>query len=462
MKTVAIIGGGLSGLSLATELVDEGFDATILEKNKYLGGRASNTIDKKFNDPVPIGPHVFVTAYHNFRRFLGKIEAHHVIVWERNFLTEIIYKGKHYQIKTSKLPHPFYLIPMHFNYKFTTLKEKLSSLMLITKVYMSSYQELEKLDNLNAYEYLIENGLTKGAIDKFLRLLVLSCINLPLELCSAAEFTFLMKHWLELKHRNFGFARGGLGDIYTKKAEEYILKRNGKILKNTSVSKIVFEEGKINYLIVKDGDKDQKVKADLYVSTLTPVDLRNLLPEDILFTDFFKNLNAFEGVPYISVNLWFDRKITNKRFWTLLNTDDTPDYMNTDFYDMSNILPGERSYSFIASNIIYSKPYSKMADEEIVKKTLEELKEAFPNMDAKLKHYHIHRIPYVIYAEYPGILKHQLGQKTPISNFYLTGDWTMKYVPQCMETAVASGYRCAEQILKDFGVNKKICNEKFS
>lgn len=462
MKTVAIIGGGLSGLSLATELVDEGFDVTILEKNKYLGGRASNIIDEKFHDPVPIGPHVFVTAYHNFRRFLEKIEAHHTIVWERKFVTEVVYKGQHCQMKISNLPHPLYLLPPFLSYKFITLKEKLSTLIITAKVYMSSYQELEKLDNLNAYEYLIENNVEKGAIDKFLRLLAITCLNVPLELCSAAEFSILMKHWLELRHRHFGFARGGLGDIYTKKSEEYIVKRNGKILKNTHVKKIIFKEGKIDSFLIERKDKETNLKADLYISSLHPVDLRMLLPEDILFTDFFKNLNAFEGVPYISVNLWFDRKITNKRFWTLLNTSDTSDYMNTDFYDMSNILPGERNYSFITSNIIYSKPYNKMADREIVKKTLQELRETFPNMEAQLKHYSIHRIPYVIYAQYPGMIKHQLSQKTPIQNLYLTGDWTMKYVPQCMEAAVASGYRCAEQILKDFGINKKIYNEKLS
>ena len=59
MSKAVIIGGGLSGLSLATELVDKGFQVTVIERKHYLGGRASNAKDIKTRDPIPIGPHIY-------------------------------------------------------------------------------------------------------------------------------------------------------------------------------------------------------------------------------------------------------------------------------------------------------------------------------------------------------------------------------------------------------------------
>ena len=88
-KKVVIIGAGLTGFSLASELAGE-FDIEIIETKSYLGGRASNTYDRKMDDPVPIGPHVFCQSYSNFFSFLKKIGAHRHIEWERQVFLEII------------------------------------------------------------------------------------------------------------------------------------------------------------------------------------------------------------------------------------------------------------------------------------------------------------------------------------------------------------------------------------
>src|SRR3990167_9050788 len=458
-KKVIIIGGGLAGLSLATELVDENFDVVVLEKHKNLGGRASNTFDRKMGDPVPIGPHVFVTAYNNFRRFLEKINVARAICWERKIFLEVVYKKRHYKFRISHIPRPFYMLPWIAGYPFISWIDKLSHIRLASKISFSSDRYLESLDDTNAYDFLINLGVTENSINKFWRFFVLSLLNVPIELCSAAEFGLLMKHWSRLKNRKFGFAKFGLGDIFAEAAERYIEKKGGLVYHNTTVNKISFEKDKIDHLVVCHNNNSEKFKADMYVSTVNPVDLREMLPTDIRFSDFFRSINAFEPVPYMSVNIWFDKKISNKKFWALLNDSKTPRNINTDFYDQSNIYSTRKDHSYITSNIIYSKPYQDMSDAEIVGKTVEEIKEAFPHFDGKLIHSHVHRIHYVIYAPYPGMRRHKLPHKTPLQNFYLGGDWTAKELTQCMESAVRSGYRCAEEILQSFSVNKKICDE---
>ncbi len=436
-------------MSLATELSDKGFLVEIIEKKHYLGGRASNTIDNKMQDPVPIGPHVFVSAYNFLKAFLKKVKADEEISWQRRIFLELYYKGSYQVLKTYRLPGALYMLPWLLFYRFVGMFDKLSNIRLMLFIQFSSKEDLEIYDSQNVLDFLKSYGVTENFINKFWRLFVLSLLNLPLELCSAGEFCLLLKEWTNLKTPHFGFTKVGLGDLYTIKSQEYLENRGAKFHFDSEICKIDFSKSEIEGIQIKTKRKKKKIFGDIYVSTLNPMDLRNLLPEEILFSNFFRGLNVFEPVPYISVNLWFDKKITNKKFWALVNDEETSKYMNTDFYDQSNIYKSRKNQSYITSNIIYSKAYEKMTDKEIVKKTLEELKESFPKMKANIIHYHIHRIPYVIYAPFPGVRQYKPERQTPYKNFYLTGDWTVKEIPQCMEAAVRSGYECAELIEKN-------------
>ena len=57
MKKIVIIGGGITGLSVAWKLSENGYDVTVIESDKSIGGLAKTIeIEKYFFD---IGPHSF-------------------------------------------------------------------------------------------------------------------------------------------------------------------------------------------------------------------------------------------------------------------------------------------------------------------------------------------------------------------------------------------------------------------
>ncbi len=81
-KSVLLVGGGLSGLITGCELLDRGFDVTILEKNSTLGGRLRSWRDEKFGEaskdpewtghPIEHGTHLVFNFYKNFRDVLAR------------------------------------------------------------------------------------------------------------------------------------------------------------------------------------------------------------------------------------------------------------------------------------------------------------------------------------------------------------------------------------------------------
>jgi 15-cis-phytoene desaturase len=168
-----------------------------------------------------------------------------------------------------------------------------------------------------------------------------------------------------------------------------------------------------------------------------------------------QDLEAFEPSPYISVYLWFDRKLTTETFWTRIWS---PATLNYDFYDLSNLRRdlADRG-SVIASNIIFSHRAHDMNDREIVAATIEELAEFVPHARmSSVLHAAVHRIPQAIPCPKPGTECKRWRTVTAVPGLLVAGDWTHTHFPASMESAVASGLRAAEHLWKSLQAPKRL------
>ena len=72
-----VIGGGLSGLSTAVNLVDSGLRVTLYESSSNLGGRCRSYFDKKLDQTIDNGNHLVLSGNEYVRKYLKKIGSHH-------------------------------------------------------------------------------------------------------------------------------------------------------------------------------------------------------------------------------------------------------------------------------------------------------------------------------------------------------------------------------------------------
>ena len=80
-KKVAIIGGGLSGLSCAKYLSDAGHEPVVYEARDVLGGKVSAWQDKDC-DWIETGLHIFFGAYPNIMNLFAELDIHDRLQWK--------------------------------------------------------------------------------------------------------------------------------------------------------------------------------------------------------------------------------------------------------------------------------------------------------------------------------------------------------------------------------------------
>ncbi|NOR72703.1 MAG: FAD-dependent oxidoreductase, partial [Mariprofundaceae bacterium] len=81
---IAIIGGGLCGLTSAIRLTEKGHDVHLYEAAPALGGRTRSFYDTTVDEWVDNGPHLLIGAYKATRELLESVGAGGNITWQRS------------------------------------------------------------------------------------------------------------------------------------------------------------------------------------------------------------------------------------------------------------------------------------------------------------------------------------------------------------------------------------------
>ena len=125
---VAVIGGGLAGITAAITLAESGADVTLLEARPRLGGATCS-----FNRDgliVDTGQHVFLGCCSAYRGLLARLGmTEHAPLQDRFDVTVLAPGGtvpKQARLRRTALPGPLHMLPALGRYPFLSLSERMS------------------------------------------------------------------------------------------------------------------------------------------------------------------------------------------------------------------------------------------------------------------------------------------------------------------------------------------------
>ncbi|VFQ83715.1 unnamed protein product [Cuscuta campestris] len=464
---VVIAGAGLAGLSTAKYLADAGHKPILLEARDVLGGKVAAWKDDD-GDWYETGLHIFFGAYPNIQNLFGELGINDRLQWkEHSMIFAMPSKPGEFSRFDflEALPSPLNGIwAILKNNEMLTWSEKVKFAIGLLPAMLGGQSYVEAQDGVSVEEWMRKRGIPDRVTDEVFIAMskALNFIN-PDEL-SMQCILIALNRFLQEKHGSkMAFLDGNPPERLCLPIVEHIESRGGQVRLSSRIKKVQLnKDGSVNSFLLNNG---AIVHGDAFVFA-TPVDiLKLLLPEDWKEIPYFKRLEKLVGVPVINVHIWFDRKLKNTYDHLLFSRSE----LLSVYADMSVTCKEYYNPNQSMLELVFApaEEWISRSDSEIIDATMQELSKLFPDeisadqSKAKIVKYHVVKTPRSVYKTVPGCEPCRPLQKSPISGFYLAGDYTKQKYLASMEGAVLSGKLCAQAIVKDYEslLARRLANE---
>lgn len=450
---VLIVGGGFAGLSAGVALAQAGYGVRLIEQKPHLGGRARSFVDSTTGCVVDNGQHLFMGCYHDTLRFLETIGTlDHIRFQPRLTLQFLDRRGDATSLACPSLPAPWHLLAGVLASSNFTSREKLEILRLGRDLDAPSSEGSRSSAQLTVDEWLRRLGQSENLRRHFWDLLAIAAMNEDSRLASAAVFERVLRLALFRSpgDSRLGLAVTGLSECYTQAASDFILAHGGSVDTNCDVSRFLISDGACRGVGLRDSTT---LEASVVLSAVPSFSFVELLPADLTRSEpLFERLRALRPAPIISVNLWFDRPLTDQDFIGLRGT--TVQWL----FNKGRILsrPELRASNsrfpqggYISLVISGAHDHVARSKEDLQALALRELGEVIPaSREAVLLHSLVLKERFATFSPTPAAESVRPPATTPVRNLYLAGDWTSTGLPATIEGAVKSGYTAAQAILE--------------
>lgn len=445
---VALFGAGVAGLSAAIELLDRGHTVEIYEKRKVLGGKVSVWKDSD-GDSVESGLHIVFGGYAQLQEYLSRIGAADNFQWKEHALIYAEPDGRQSFFRKANLPSPWAEVVGGLQADFLTMWDKISLIKGLFPALAGDEEYFRSQDHMTYSEWHRLHGASEHSLEKLWKAIALAMNFIEPNVISARPMITIFKYFgTNYEATKFGFFRKNPGESMIEPMRHYIQKKGGRIFIDAPLSRFELNEDEtVRCAVLRDG---HKIEADAYISALPVHNVRKVVPNEWLRHDYFRNLHEFVGSPVANCQLWFDRKITDTD--NLMFSQGT---IFATFADVSITCPedfqagtGSATGGSVMSLVL--APAHQLMDlpnETIISMVMKDIHDRFPkSRDAKLLKSTLVKIPQSVYKAVPDVDKFRPDQVSPISNFYLAGDYTDQKYLASMEGAALSGRQVAEKV----------------
>jgi len=441
-QEVLIVGGGFAGLAAGVALARAGRRVRLLEQKPHLGGRARSFTDPATGAMVDNGQHLLMGCYHSTLEFLKEIGTLDRIALQPTLRVHFLEPGgKLTTLRCPNLSSPWHLLMGVLRSNSFTWSEKIQIARLARKL-QGEERSGNSAAGLTVEEWLTRLGQSERVRRIFWDLISIAALNENPRRAAAAIFERVLRLALFTSRADSCLAvpRTGLSECYTDAARAYIENRGGRVEPGRSIKAFCIAGGVSDGVLLSDG---QKLEAANVISAVPWHEFVRLVPGDLLRADpYFTNILALRPAPIISINLWFDRPITELDFAGLRGT--TVQWM----FNRSQIPgAGENAVSLVLSG---AHAHISRPKEELLSTAIHDLAGLLPeSRAAKVVHSLVIKERFATFSPCVGVDALRPAAKSPIRGLYIAGDWTATGLPATIEGAVQSGQEAAKQVTQE-------------
>jgi len=414
---VAILGGGITGLTAAQELNKKGLKVVLIEKMPELGGlllcvKAGKTYVEAYYH------HFFVDDNYLIDK-LKELKLDKKIEWVYT-TTAFLFEDGIYELSAPQ--HILFFKPL-------SLLEKLQFIKLMLKI---KFARKDELDGITAKKWIIKNS-SKSLYKKMFEPLLKSKFGERAEEISAAWFVerINLRSKRSFRGEKLGYIKGSF-KVLVDALERDVRKKGVQILLKANVEKI---EKKDRFEIIVNQDR---IIAKSIISTIPLHALKNFGLFDEKFNQKLSRIE-YQGSLCILVSL---KKPLTKYYWTnIVRKSEIGAIIEHTNFQPAKLYDGHIVY--IAQYPDNTSKVWQMTEEEIWKKYFSELKRLFPVREEDVNWYKVFKgfNAGVIYKK--GFKKNFLSYETPVKGLFIGGLFNM-YPERSTNLAIKIGKELAE------------------
>ena len=449
-RSVAVVGGGVAGLTTACALAQDGYSVELFERRPYVGGRASSYLHPGVGEVIDNCQHIILGCCTNILDLLRRAGAEDAMYWSDG-ITFLEPGGTRTKLKPARLPAPLHSTPSFVAARALGLRDKIAIARAIAAFLRGSWPED---DRQNIADWLRLRGQTKRAVEHFWKPVLFSALNEDPDRISVryAAKVFREAFLFSAEAGRMGVPRVPLSELYGQVAAA-IERAGGRVHFRSTVDKLCRDDASGRWR-VRIGEQTQDF--DAVVLALSFEGMQSLLPalpEGAPRARLERLLAGFGHSPLTGIHLWFDREITDLEHAVLLDT--TVQWL----FNTSRIQPERQSTRdghLIELVVSASKSLVTMERQALIDLALRELALFFPAMqDAHLLKAAVVKEVRATYSIVPGLDDLRPATESGWPGLMLAGDWIATGWPSTMEGAARSGYLAAEAVSREAGDRKR-------
>ena len=439
MKTrtfdVALIGGGLSGLSAAVELARLGATVILLERARHFGGRAYSFRESVTGDIIDNGQHVMMGCYRATRRYLKIIQSEDQCTLQPSlhidFLQPLRQNGA---LHCVNIPAPMHIVSGLLRFNVLSVTDRIKLLYVIKEILVSSRSKERVLDSMTVDQWLTSLNQSSDSRKYLWDVITVGALNNhPQNVSALMLFRVLKAAFLGRKENaSLLLPRKGLSEILVDPAIEYIKEHGGVALAEQGVTSVQSNSVNAQALVMDDGTT---IHAKTFISAVPWYEYHRLVPSER------KTIERFSPSPIISIHIWFDRKVTDLEFAALITT--RLQWMfNKSRTEYSADGKTRQHYSFVLSG---AEEFIGMSKEKLIKIARDDLYSVLPDAKAaRIIHTKVIKEKRATFIPSPGLEINRPKAPSHLQNLFLAGDWTATGYPATIEGAIQSGCTAAK------------------
>jgi len=499
--TLAVVGGGLAGITAAESAVRRGWNVELFEWSRVLGGRVASYFDSKSRCWIDNGQHLFLgccTEQLALNQRLGVSD-----LFDRyDSITFAASENRRWTLGASPfLPPRWQLVPSFLKNPFLSFRDRLATGLLLRKL-AKLHQDFSKIDELifqrppfftgsdenvvpsrpgkqffykqeTFGHWLRRENASEESIKQFWTPLICSSLSDTVDgVCLFVAVKVIVQGFMSGRDAMTLYVpKCPLREIYHIETQRKLSQLGVKIHLLSRIERLVCEPAKDSFQRISDSENHafSKIQSlvladgtlrhfDSFILAIPAYRIWKLLESSQLkpLADSL-GVDRYELGAITAVHLWFDRPILPKSQHHFAILGEPGQWVFHSQHALSDQL--QDNVRGFYHQVIISASHRLLSEEELTNKgslvlvdrVLEQLRAVFPETcstknGAVLLHAKTTTVFDAVFSPTPEVYRFRPTQHTAIGNLALAGDWTQTHWPATMEGAIRSGLGAVERL----------------